>query len=389
MKFNDVGNRVKSGLRHPALPIIALMLAMQLPLVWIGGPGNDWDGPNVIRSAILMVEEHTYERSRGPGHPVHEIGTAGLYYLGGQTLSNLGTVTMSVISIVSFLSIASHYKVLFPRLLAMIIVTNPWFWTYSTYSVDMVWAFGFLMSGYALLLKRHFIPAGILLGLAVGCRPPSILFALPILGEAWFKRDRFEEVKGHLIAIGTMGVVGAASYIPPFVEAGYSLSFLSDYNTGGFGLFEIIPRFIYKNIYLWGLPMAIGLVVFTVIYAKVLYGEIVNGENRRVILVSFLAIFAMEALFFRFPQKTAYLIPMLPFVVLLIDAILRSLKKRDLQYKKAILVGLIFLHLTYAAINFNIAVPDVPSNATTAKVGFFVEPGFLVKDVSARILGAR
>ena len=322
--FREIGVHLKVCLKHPTIQLVLLMLAIQLPLVWIGGPGNDHDGPRVIESAILMIEDHTYSRSRGPGHPVHEIGTAILYFMGGQTLANLGTIAMSVVSIVSFLSIAKHYNVRFPRLLALIIITNLWFWTYSTFTVDMVWAFGLLMSGYALLLKRHFIWAGILFGLAVGCRPPSVLFALPILGEAWFGRENAAIAKRYLLTIGIMIAVGAASYIPPFVTTGYSLSFLGDYNTGWYSLFEIIPRFVYKNIYFWGLPMAIGLAIFLAVSAKTLYRESISGATQRVVWVSLLGIFAMEALFFRFPQKTAYLIPALPFVALLVDAVLRS-----------------------------------------------------------------
>ena len=100
--------------------------------------------------------------------------------------------------------------------------------------------------------------------------------------------------------------------------------------------------------------------------------------------VSLLAIFAMEILFFRFPQKTAYLIPMLPFVALLVDVSLRSLKLSE-GYKKGLIVCLVFLQLTYSAVNFNIAIPDVPNQATTARLGFFIEPGFLVQSVDVRI----
>lgn len=371
---------------RPEIFVVALMLLLQLPLVWIGGPGNDWDGPRVIRSAVLMIEEHTYQRSRGPGHPAHEVGTAILYWAGGQLLANLGTVGMSVVSILSFLSIARHYRVPSPELLSLLVILNPWFWTYSTYSVDMVWAFGFLMAGYALLLKRRFVLSGLLFGLAVGCRPPSVLFVLPILGEAFLNRDPVSELRSRLITIGTMGVIGALSYVPPFVESGYSLSFLRDYNTGGYGLQEIIPRFVYKNIYLWGLPLSVALTVFFSLRAKIIYRQLMSIENRSAVLVALLAIFAMECLFFRFPQKTAYLIPMLPFVAMLVGMTLRSASRR---YRQTVLVGIICLQLTYAVVNFNIAIPDVPGRATTAEIGFFVEPGFLLRDVDARVKGVR
>jgi hypothetical protein len=94
-----------------------------------------------------------------------------------------------------------------------------------------------------------------------------------------------------------------------------------------------------------------------------------------------LCIVVFEALFLKVPLENEYLLPMLPFALILIGVLLRDRRKA--------LIGLVCVQLSYAMININLARPDQENHATDATVGLWIEPGYVVHDTRKRLAEAR
>jgi hypothetical protein len=79
--------------------------------------------------------------------------------------------------------------------------------------------------------------------------------------------------------------------------------------------------------------------------------------------------------------QRAYLLPMLPFALILLGL--------ALQYRRRILLTTTILIFSFNFVNLNLAHPDIPDNATRANLGLFLEPGYLLTDLSARLAVTR
>jgi len=88
-----------------------------------------------------------------------------------------------------------------------------------------------------------------------------------------------------------------------------------------------------------------------------------------------LALLASEALFLSFPVEVEYLLPILPFFLLLVGAGLKS---------RRVLLVFLALVLSYNLVNFNIAHPDSPGQASSASIGLWVEPGYMAQEMRMR-----
>jgi hypothetical protein len=66
----------------------------------------------------------------------------------------------------------------------------------------------------------------------------------------------------------------------------------------------------------------------------------------------------------------------MPFIAIMISAL--ALSKRQI-------IALTLAVGSYALISINIAKPDAPNKASAAKVGIYIEKGYLMSDVQNRV----
>ena len=133
--------------------------------------------------------------------------------------------------------------------------------------------------------------------------------------------------------------MGATLYLPEFVASGNSLRFLT-YYLGAWTLTDHLGRFIYKNVYFWGLPA----IVFFLVTAPMMIRELFRCDpplfaNHRVLDRNHRIMF--ETLFLKIPVQRAYLLPMLPFALILLGIALRA----HPQMLLAITIADLFLQL--------------------------------------------
>lgn len=358
--------------QQKTLIIIGFASALYFPLVFLGY-GSHCDSHLVINTAQTLIEAHKYVPSRTPGYFVHEASTALLFMLGGSLLTNLGTMAMSLLTIYFFIKTCGYHSIPHRHLLAILLIIHPLYWVNSTCTIDYVWALALILIGYTLWNRKNYVGAGVLLGLSIGTRLSSILFVIAFAVSSFLTREtgRKEILLTAIISIG----IGALLYIPSFVWAGYSLRFLT-YAIGDWDWIGYLARFVYKNIYFWGLQTALALLFLAPWMIKRIKRDI-QSEYKDIVVLSILVIVSFEALYLKVPLKPEYLLPMLPFALMLLGI---SLKKHG-----RIILLLILIQFSYNLINFNIAHVDNPNNATTFWIGLWVEWGYLITDVFNRL----
>jgi len=247
---------------------------------------------------------------------------------------------------------------------------HPVYWAASTSSIDFIWALGCFFLGFRFLIDKRYLGAAALLGLAVGIRLSSVLLVGSLL--VWELAERPRDAR--LWSAGALAcAIGAMLYLPQFVAAGGSLRFLTYYR-GAWTARDCLGRFIYKNVAFWGLPATVFLIAVSPLIVRALLRP--DRRFSRISILAILIIFAFEALFLKLPVQRAYLLPMLPFVLILIGVALRD--------RRRLLLATAALVFSYNFVNVNLARPDVPDHATRAVFGVFFERGYLLDDFAAR-----
>jgi hypothetical protein len=183
----------------------------------------------------------------------------------------------------------------------------------SVSSKDFPWALAFLLASWWCAMRKKAVWTGILLGLAMGCRVTSGAAALPI---ALILIDGVEN-RVAIRRVLVTGLVSAGIVIAAFtpVYARYGTGFFNFYAEHGFpGPLEIAAR---MTLEVWGLFGLAGICI-------ALGGGLLPGRTPRPAvssrhLLAWAAMLVIYAIaFFCLPDEAAYLIPAIPFTLLLV-----------------------------------------------------------------------
>ena len=350
--------------------LLGCVVILYLPFVFMG-PGSDPDSIRELHSGETLLWQHRYVMSRPPGYVPYELFCGVLYAVGGVVASNAATLAMSLLLLESFLRVCECFEVPSRHLLGATIAIHPIYWTTSTCTIDFIWALACFFIGFRMLLDGRNWIAAAMLGLAIGIRLSSVLLVAPLLIFQAVARPRDATViKTAALALA----IGASLYVPAFIVSGNSLAFLT-YYVGAWTWSDCVGRLLYKNVYFWGLPAALYLCVV----APMTLRALMRCERKfaGVIVFSICIIAAFEALFLKLPVQRAYLLPILPFVLILLAFATREPPR--------LLLVFTFLIFSYDLVNLNLARADVPDHATRAILGLFFEPGYVMSDVSLRL----
>jgi hypothetical protein len=295
----------------PAAILAILFVGSRLP--WIGlGYGSDPDAWRVAMSARYLLEHGVYLPSRLPGYPVHDILTAGLLW-GGWTLTNLATVAATLIGVFCFATLVKRLRMPVRGLLTMTFAFLPLLWPTSTETLDYSWALTLLLLAYLAVLDRRLTLAGVLLGVAGGCRVTYLAFALPLVLLIWQWGRWRDVVRFAAVTAVTWLVV----FSPVWLHYGLSFwnfydfrpnwgEFLHSFTEGSVGLLPLIVL---------GVCLLLSwrdLRQFPVILC-------VEEQPAVWLMVALLALFV----FVRLPLQTYYLMPAAPFLLLLLGRVMR------------------------------------------------------------------
>lgn len=356
--------------RYASIPggvraLLALVVVGALPLLALG-PGTDLDVGAVIQTGEGILDG-TYRPSRPPGTPVHETLVGVLHAIGGAIATNL----LSLVSMIGLLTIvvflARREGVGSSWLVALAVVTNPWFFVAGTSTVEAMLAIALAIGGAYALRTRRDLVAAVLFGLSIGARfTTALVVAAALLAELPERRDR------RVVTVGLLTIaIGVACFVPAMVSSGSSRAFAqNEFETTGVA--ALIGRAGAKNLYFFG-PFAV--IVLLVLVPRV-WHALQGWRASWIVRFAVLTIVFEEALFLRFPWKMSHLLPVLVALALLLGV---ALKQRP-----QLLIAFAVAQLLYAAVNVQLLEPDNPNRASSAQFVFDVRWGALVTDIACR-----
>lgn len=314
--FERYSGNNTSGFSRRNLLFAFIIFLTRVPFVF-SGPGTDEDAWGIALYSLNIFRTHQYEVSRFPGFPVHEIISA-LFIWGGPVMLDLLTALMSAVATLMFICALQEMRFRFPYLAGLAFAFTCIVYVHSSESIDYLWAMAFIMAAFWLLLRQKFLLSAIMLALAVGCRITSVTM---ILSFGVLLIDDNQDLKGNMkriIRYATLtGIFSVIVYSPVLIK--YGLSFFTFYDLSGY---PSIPKVLYKlSLGVWGVSGLCALLYGTFILlfppknrtGKYLLPRTINEKH----VISWLVATDMTILIFvRFPYEAGYLIPLIPFTIL-------------------------------------------------------------------------
>lgn len=305
------------------LLLFLIVFISRLPFL-SAGYGVEEDSWGIALAAFHTKMSGIYEPSRFPGHPVQELIYSVLWGTGPVVFNGL-CAFFSATGAMFFALILKHLQFKHFFIAALAFAFIPVYYISSTYTIDFTWTAAFVLISLYCLLKNKLALCGVFLGLAVGCRITSGAMLLPFMIMAWQQNDLKQNLKNLLEIIIPMALVVILAFILLIQQFGSS--FLMYYDQFPY---PPLTKVIYKmTLGVFGLvgivAVTIGILIIAINRKKQNAGELFeNGLDKKIITASFMIILLYIISYLRLPQKSGYMIPVLPFVILLFGYYLNS-----------------------------------------------------------------
>lgn len=363
----------------------AVLAVALVPLCFLG-PGTDLDVGAVLRSGQAIAEEGTYRVSRAPGAPVHEAAVGVLHRLAGTVGPNLGSLAAGVGLVAALAALLRREGVGRVGLSVAVVAANPWTMVAATSTVDFLWALG-LWAAAALVLRARpglggAAAAGVLAGLAVGCRGSTAFLVAGLALTEALDRDVASAGADEpptpppwaraAVLLGVAGLVGLVVFLPPFLSSDASLAFAQN-DVAASSLPVQVGRFLAKDLYLVGPFAAVALAVAAPAVVRTLR----RARADWLVRLGLVTLVVSQVLFLRFPWKVGHLLPSLVALALLLA--------RALDDRPRLHLAVVATQLLYALVSIQLLAPDTPNRATGGRLTFEPGWGVLVVDTRCRL----
>ena len=371
--FNRLADKVEA---LPPWVLLVVAALLYVPLTFLGY-GSDSDSLGVVRAGQHFAVTFDYVPSRLPGFFVHEVFVFFLNLAGGSQLSNLGTVFMSLVTLHSFRKVCRFYSIPHPTLLSTILMVQPFFWVNAASTIDYLWALGFCFLGFDLLLHERFLPAAISLALAVGCRLSTALPVSMLLIYLFLVNNN--QRRQLLLTASSVALLSFIFFLPPLDFLEWDLSRWLVLSTGDPSLWTPplrFGRFFYKNLMFFSIPIVVWVFIRW-LAAVIRRQKPVVTRLDGLSWLSLAVVLGVEVMFMRIPIEIEYLLPLLPFSLILVG---RRLSNRLDQIWLLLILTLLANFLW-----INPAHSLAPNQTNEVIYGLWLEPGYLLQDIAARL----
>jgi hypothetical protein len=289
-------------------------LITRIPLLNLGY-GKDPDAWRVAISALYLKNYHIYQTSRSPGYPLTEfVNSIVIQY--GWVATNSITMLLSLASVIIFGKILDIIKIEKKGLLTVTYAFMPILWINSTNTMDYMWGLTLLLISWYFSLKKRYLLSSIPMGLAISSRINLILFLLPLTYLVWEETRNIKKVIYFNLGAGIISII---MFSPLLIK--YGLGFIT-YVQANFTLISYIEQAGYHVYAGFGpLPIIIFLMGM-LISAKKLIVQVLNGNEEIIFLI--LAIVPTLILYLKAPYEAEYLIPVIPFGLILVGKLYSS-----------------------------------------------------------------
>ena len=295
--------------------LVVIVLLSRLPFI-SAGYGLDGDSWSVAIFAQLLHDTGVYSASRLPGFPVHEFLSSFLINTGFVGL-NLMTAIFSAIAVLFFALTLKVLRFKYIFLGAFTFAMVPVFYINSTTTIDYVIATAFIMAGMYFLLRNKIVFAGILLGFAIGTRITSGAMLIPF-SILLIENDGLKNILKRISKLTITSIITGLVLFSPVLKE-YGMGFFSYY----YFPYPSISKVLYKfSIEVWGVIGFLGLIISTsllflpdrITLKKFLFPRAVN---EKFVVAWLVAIDLYIIAFLKLPMEGGYLIPIIPFVIMI------------------------------------------------------------------------
>ncbi|MBI1798807.1 MAG: hypothetical protein HYR73_03885 [Candidatus Eisenbacteria bacterium] len=190
-------------------------------------------------------------------------------------------------------------------------------WVHATQTMDYAFGLAFFLAAYAALLSRQFTWAGVMLALAVGCRPSYGLLLVPAATFLWM-RGRLAAVVSFAVGFApAVLVVEAPVLFAPETRdlAGHLARHAAHHATGS----TLIPLLRGSVVFLIGKWAAAAFAIAVPLAAARRMRGSRPAEappDRAAFAFEVLAAVAVAGFFLVIPYEPAYLLPVLPLILI-------------------------------------------------------------------------
>lgn len=357
----------------PAVVYLTLLfLISRVPFIALGFSAftnpTDQDVLAVVNSAYLLRYEHVYAVSRFPGYPFYEIINS-LLIGGGWIFTNIATAVASFISLMLFGKILNLFEIKNKALLLLTFAFIPVIWINSTITMDYMWALMFILLACLFVFTGRYQLAGISMGFAIGTRFTSAFMILPVV--LWLLSEKVNR-RRILIFISTTAGTAVLLFLPVIYR--YKLDFFQGsgflYTTPvGKSISIAVGSFLsaLSNMVmeLFGIAALAVLIFFAILTVK--NKPIHSPERSHLLNFCWLTMVIFIILYFIFPYKVAYLIPIVPWGLIALN--------EKLEKKFTIIICILLL--MNSAVSVKIASDDV-------KPSIKLDPGVVIQNYEDR-----
>lgn len=299
----------------PVLLFVAIA-ASRLPFL-DAGYGTNYDAWRVAGAARHIAETGEYEASRLPGYPVHEI-VCSWFWKGGPLALNGLSAAFSVAAAMAVWSILRELKCRDSSLITAAFAATPVVFINSASSKDYVWAIAFVLWAFYAAMRRRPLLAGVMLGLAIGCRITSGAMLLPLAMIVFGVTDRGRRKLALLHAFAAAGVTAVLAFLPVWGRYGFDFfNYFHSHDRPSVG--AIFTR---ATVETWGTIGTIGVLLAAV--AGILFAcrrppvSLPPSANRWFVPAIISSVALCLTSFNALPDQAGYLIPLVPGVLFLL-----------------------------------------------------------------------
>ncbi|MCT4623953.1 MAG: hypothetical protein N4A46_10050 [Schleiferiaceae bacterium] len=316
-----------------SLSLFLFSYLLKIPFLNLGyGPEEDSWGH--VQNIWEMKEAGHYIMSRLPGHPVYEALLYLLWSFHSPLIYNSISAIAAGLAVVAFYKLAKHYNIAHAYYISAAFMFVPTFFLSGTYTIDYTLGLALSLWAFYAVLKNKVLLAALLLAMATGTRITWILMLFPMLAALnGYRPDKFK-FKESLVLLFTFAMFTALAY--SIVYNTYGIYFFSTYSLP----YPPLAKAIYKGTFgVWGLLGTIalfGLSIFFVIRFK-FYLKQLRWRH----IVWLMPIVMYSLIYLRLPEKSAFFIPVIPFLLLLIF----SLASEKVSKWSAVIMGLSLIFL--------------------------------------------
>lgn len=315
-----IWNKYFSGVSDfKLLFLFIIVLLSRIPFIW-EGYGVEEDSWGLVVNACEMRESGQYVISRLPGHPFQEI-ILSLFPHPHAWLFNGLSAVFSIIAVLFFFLWLRNLRFKYPFVLSLGFAFVPVVYISSVYTIDYMWALAFLCGAFYFKSERKFLLAGIFLGLAGACRLSSLMMAIPFL-VMHYDGVPLKWVKNNMVAgISALSLV-VLFFIPVWMVYGWDF----------FGTYSLpyppLAKVVYKgSIGVWSLLglLALGVAIYYGIkdYRANRKSFFFNSLSLNVKIGLWLGVGLHMMLYILLPEKSAFWIPAIPLILILLGYYVR------------------------------------------------------------------